>query len=87
MSVTSSASRRPFGKPWKSPASAPSVLGFAAGGIAVFSRSRSACTFPVKFSPGTPVSSTATRSSRSAVGVSGGAGYRKLTRPASSGLV
>ena len=64
-----------------------SLFGLAVGAIAVFSRSRSALRSPVKFSPGTPVSSTATRSSRPVVGVSGSVGYRKFTRPASSGLV
>ena len=69
MSVTSSTSRRPFGKPWRSPASTPSLLGLAVGGIAVLSRSRSARLSPVKVKgePSgslTPVSRTETRSLR-----------------------
>ena len=51
-----------------------SVPASAVGAMAVFSRSRSACVAPVKLSPGTPVSSTATRSLRSVVGVSGSTG-------------
>ena len=39
MSITSSASRRPFGKPCRSPPSTPSRFGSFVGGIEVFSRS------------------------------------------------
>jgi hypothetical protein len=60
------------GKPAMPPPSTPKTLGLLAGGIATLSRSRSASLGPVKFwkpgiSPdGIPVSSTATRSARSA---------------------
>src|SRR6185295_10274023 len=71
--TTSSSSRRPFGKPAGSPAISPSTFGAGVGGIARLSRSRSACTGPVKFwKPGTtpagiPVSRIAARSARGLV--------------------
>ena len=70
MSVTSSSSRRPFGKPENSPASSPSRLPVPTGGAVncVFRRSRSALVVPVRLSVGTPVSNTATRSPRPLVG-------------------
>jgi hypothetical protein len=64
MSITSSESRRPFGHPWVSPPSTPRRFGLFVTGIARLSRSTSASFGPVKFSFGTPVRRTATRSSR-----------------------
>ena len=46
--TTSSNTRRPFGKPARSPPSTPRMFGLLLGGIEVFSRSMSACTAPVK---------------------------------------
>ncbi len=71
--VMSSCTRRPFGKPARSPPRMPRMFWLAAGGIATFSRRRSACVVPVKFwkpgmmPPGIPVSKIARRSARSAV--------------------
>ena len=66
MSVTSSASRRPFGNPATSPASTPKRFGFAAGGTPrlSFSVSAAAGFLPICVSPGTPVSSAWTMSVR-----------------------
>ena len=48
MVTTSSNTRRPFGKPAGSPATARAGSGFdVVGGIATLSRSMSACTVPV----------------------------------------
>src|SRR3954452_23515353 len=43
IATTSSPTRRPFGKPARSPPSTPRLFGLAAGGIARFSRSMSDC--------------------------------------------
>src|SRR4051794_9006367 len=66
MSVTSSASRRPFGNPATSPASTPKRLGLAVGGTPrlTFSVSAGAGLWPIWVSPGTPVSSAWTMSVR-----------------------
>ena len=70
MSMTSSPSRRPFGQPWLSPASTPSRFGFFVTGMLRLRRRTSASFGPVKFSFGTPVRRTATRSSRPCSGTS-----------------
>ncbi len=77
MSTTSSNTRRPLGKPAKSPPSRPKRLGFDDGEIATLRRSIS-CGLPsernvVKFGPvtaltGIPVAKIATRSFRGAAG-------------------
>src|SRR4051794_22562306 len=66
MSTTSSASRRPFGKPAVSPAMTPNRFGFAAGGTPrlIFSVSAAAGLEPILVSPGIPVSSAVTMSVR-----------------------
>jgi hypothetical protein len=71
MFTTSSATRRPFGKPARSPPSTPRLLGDADGGIAMFNRSWSAWVGPVNvwnvgltIPSGMPVSNTAARSAR-----------------------
>ena len=47
IATTSSDTRRPFGKPAGSPPSSPKMLGArGVGGMAMFSRSMSACTGP-----------------------------------------
>jgi hypothetical protein len=69
--TTSSATRRPFGKPARSPPRRPNAFASSlVGGMAVFRRSMSACTSPVLFwkssirPSGMPVSRIATRSAR-----------------------
>ena len=74
MVTTSSKTRRPFGKPARSPPSSPLLLGrvdeLVAGGMAKFSLSMSAWTVPVKFwkppmiPEGRPVIKMAVRSAR-----------------------
>ena len=72
------------------------IVGTAAGALlaalafglsAVLSLRRSALVFPVKFSPGTPVSSTATRSLRFVWKLPVSAAYRASALSASSGCV
>src|SRR5579864_3897035 len=86
ISMTSSVSRRPFGKPALSPASTPRRLGVADGGIDMLSRSCSlGFTFAGWLRPFTPVRNTDTRSLRGVAGT--GSLYTLLIRCGSSGSV